>query len=72
MKWQAPPEPKAGKWAVITAALRERPGDWALVLEGVTTANARLLRKRFPGFEFVSRQDGGGKANIFGRYVGGV
>lgn len=78
LDWQDPPTPTAGRgsgtnWTSILAELRTRPGQWALVQEGVATTNAGGLRRRFPDFEFTGRRDTGGdgrRGRIFARYIG--
>lgn len=35
IRWEDPPEgPPLHRWQACTAQLRERPGEWALVIEG--------------------------------------
>jgi hypothetical protein len=79
LKWGDPPG--AGrrvydntKWARIADALRERPGEWALVTENGTSgsnSNAlHLLARRGPGFEVTSRKQPDNTVNVWARYVG--
>lgn len=59
IRWQEPPprERDGGNqpgsyYPGVIAELRARPGQWALIREGVTAAVASGLRKRFPDVEF--------------------
>lgn len=78
--WQDPPPmPGArGQYPAIAAALRARPGEWALVRSDVSEAIAWQIRRGViqaflpPGtFEARSVITEGRKADIYARYVGG-
>lgn len=84
LKWQDPPPNAAGRpsltdWRAVAAALRERPGEWALVVEGVSISTATNIKKArlvafapAGSFEAVAR-NGSNKtkrADIYARYVG--
>lgn len=66
---------RGGKWTVILAALRERPGQWARVATSSNTGMATLLRQgklgdAQPGeFEAVARVDELGAFDIYARYI---
>ena len=80
LQWKAP-EPSAWaprrttKWKSIADALRDRPGQWALVAESVSRALASGIKKRvlLPGeFEITTRKNGeDGKCDMYARYIGG-
>ena len=84
IKWMAPPHrstfgPVPGKkWESILAPLRERPGEWAVVLTGPVKnirAQAGNLRRGGrvvcpPGFEFTTRTIDG-EGHLFARFIGG-
>ena len=81
MKWQEPPATKGGRgsnrWREILAKLQERPGQWALVLEGGSSANVSHIKSGvygggIPGaFEATGRKRPDGRYDIYARYVGG-
>lgn len=84
IKWQDPPRNAAGrpgapgKWASIADALRERPGEWALVAENAPASTAANIRRgTYVGlgpagsFEAVSRNTKRDRrADIYARFVG--
>lgn len=84
IKWEEPtPDGRGNKpfrdWAGISALLRDRPGEWAVVAEDVSVSTAsHIKRGRFRGFvagefEAVSRNVINGRAEkIYARYVGPV
>ncbi len=78
IKWEEPPTDGRTKADVgaIARALRERPGEWAKVHEGITSATAAQRIKRGHGswspegaFEAVSRKSGD-RIDVYARYVG--
>lgn len=36
IRWETPPEARRNRWRNVVAVLAQRPGEWALVAEGVT------------------------------------
>jgi hypothetical protein len=85
IRWEDPPPAYAktrlmGKFVPVAAQLRARPGVWAMIEAGVTTANAgaigTALRKGHRGFapagaiEVVSRSRPDGLSDLYARYVG--
>jgi hypothetical protein len=83
--WEDPPEGRGPetrltKWAIIGAALRSRPGEWALVevkpsaaIASSVARNIRLglVRVGQPGeFDATSRNIDG-EFRVYARYVGG-
>jgi hypothetical protein len=76
IKWQDPAPPRGGtnatrKWDEIRAALKGRPGEWALVAEMASAPTAQYQTR--PGFEFTTRSVPGYPArrvDIYARYVG--
>lgn len=72
---ELPPRSDAGRVSSpVWAALRERPGQWALVSEAVNCGSASMYAKTHPGFEMASRntREIGGKkvVDVYARYVG--
>lgn len=72
---ELPPRSNAGnRPSPVWAALRERPGRWALVGEAVNCGSAPMYAKTHPGFEMASRntREIGGKkvVDVYARYVG--
>jgi len=66
-----------GRHQQIAEALRERPGDWALVMEGVNGSNSHSIRtariKAYApagAYEATARKNGD-RHDIYARYVGG-
>lgn len=56
--------------AAIQAALTARPGEFAVIREGLKSASgATALRKRYPAFEFVTERHADGTLNILARAV---
>lgn len=89
IRWEAPPphrragQKQRSKYDAMAAMLRERPGEWALVLEdapvGVCLGVAGMMRRGVgaftPAHAFKSRQvgaAGAAKASLYARYVGGA
>ena len=81
IKWQEPPTDGRirGQWEKVAAALRGRPGEWALVRERADASQAiRIKRATIPAFspagsfEAVSRKREDGKFDVYARYVGEV
>lgn len=81
--WREPPPalgPPMGRWATIAHQLRQRPGQWALVVSYEKSTTARttatlVKRGRYTGvpageFEAVSRREGD-VFNVYARYIGG-
>ena len=80
IQWAEPPARRRGrpeKWLAVCDALRERPGEWALIRRG-RTSDAQPWRDgriagTMPGeFEATTRSAGDGKYDIYVRYVGGT
>ncbi|ALJ19541.1 hypothetical protein [Microbacterium sp. No. 7] len=76
IKWEEPPARKYGggsssKWTKVIEQLKKRPGEWALVAEGVGASLAGHLKRR--GLEAVSRnaREGGANASIYARWPEG-
>lgn len=76
MVWREPPERKSaggphGRLGRFVAALRERPGEWALYphFAGHRVA-VTFNRKQYPGTEWTSRSRGDGTYELYGRWVG--
>lgn len=84
IKFQDPPRSKTGSDATarhedIAAQLKDRPGEWALILENVSPSAAGNIRRGMTrayrpagSFETAARKSAGGKADIWARYVGEV
>lgn len=84
IKWEEPtPNGRGNKplrdWAGIAALLRDRPGEWAVVAEDVSTSVASNIKQgRHRGFdagefEVTCRGVKNSRAEkIYARYVGGV
>lgn len=81
IKWQDPPPSKRvyrhEHWQTVFAALRQRPGTWALVEEGANAGTGSLIKNgRYSGteageFDAVVRSRPDGKFDVYARYVGG-
>ena len=79
IKWQDPPPPLHGGGGLRTrtearrAALRQRPGQWGLVRQGVGySSGSNSLRVSLgDGFEVTGRSCGDGTWDLYARYVGG-
>lgn len=77
IKWETPEEDKGGrkpgKWVAIAEALKERPGEWALVAEDdwVQSARHTLVPN---GCEVscrgVNKPVAGKAEKIYARYIG--
>ena len=80
IKWGTPPQPDHGpgstRFLAEAAALRERPGEWALISgsEGIKYPSNIPGYAAFKGggFEFTSRRRGDGMADVYARFVGEV
>lgn len=75
LKWEEPPPSRSGpgsnRYQPAMDALRSRPGEWAVVADGVAASTTAYLRKRFAGFEFTQRQNDDGKTfRTYGRFIG--
>lgn len=86
IRWEDPPAHgnlkgvDGGAYGPIAMALRARPGDWAVILEGITAGTAGPLVGRIRNgygpfapkgdFEAMSRIKDG-QRNVYARYVGG-
>lgn len=72
--WAEPPAVSRGarpsKFDPVIEALKEKPGEWALVLEDVNSASARVFIKK--GCEITTRSTGknDGKVNVYARFPG--
>lgn len=57
INWQEPPVSRRGRgkwnWAEIVAALKKRPGAWALIGENVSASNGRTAKAH--GLEYTTR-----------------
>lgn len=82
VEWSDPPLPRRGpnngkRWPAIADALRERPGEWALVAENVDPSTvSNITRGRYAGmpagsFEATGRRvgDGSSRVNVWARFV---
>lgn len=76
--WQDPPPDGRARnnWTAVAAALRARPGEWALVASGASSSLATQIRsgRRVAfgpagSFEAVSRKRPDGKHDIYARAV---
>lgn len=87
IQWQTPPPNRAGgntpskpsKHQLIASALRDRPGQWALIMPSATASTVTLIKKgRLPAyspsgsFEAVGRNHEDGRCDIYARFVGEV
>lgn len=82
IKWEDPaPDPRSrGKYRDLIRALRNNPGQWALVSEDAATTLSSAIKKGLGqwapagDFESVSRSLEGGQGNrvkVYARYIGG-
>lgn len=69
--------PKSSKHDPIAAQLKERPGEWALILTAASPSTAAAVKRglikayRPPGsFEATARDAKNGRADIYARFVG--
>lgn len=72
--------PPLTDWDAVTAALKTRPGQWALVLQGVPSANVyrinKGIHKAFCDGLYEARSEGHGKYDVYTyidlyiRYIG--
>jgi hypothetical protein len=57
--WETPPPAQRGrkstKWAAIVEALKDRPGEWAVIATDAPRASTSGLKNRFPGTQWMSR-----------------
>jgi hypothetical protein len=87
LRWEEPPshgntsQPDAGRWAPIAAALKERPGEWAVIAEGLKPGTSGPMVTRIKkgqrgcwapagAFEARGRSNGDGLVRLYARYVG--
>lgn len=77
LTWQEPPpspyQGTHGRYSVVADALRERPGEWALILNAKSQSHAGQLRLSpyfAGGFELTSRKAANGRYDIYARYIG--
>lgn len=83
VSWSTPPKAVAGRrgnprWAAIAQALRNNPGEWAMVAENVYASTAHMIRtggySAFApsgSFEVTTRGNVKGvSAEVYARYVG--
>lgn len=73
--WETPegvgPGKPSMKWAPRLEAIKERPGEWALIGEDTPTSVRTWLQRRHPGFEFAQRGVVDSRAaKLYARYVG--
>jgi hypothetical protein len=67
-----------GKWAEIAKALKERPGEWALIGEGVSATLVSRINKATQtsafdpagAFQATGRNYDNSRCDIYARYVG--
>lgn len=83
VRWEdPPPHGNRSQWQPVAEALRERPGEWALIAEGLKSGSAGAMSNaikvgRFscwrPAGTFESRTSarGDGLTDLYARYVGG-
>lgn len=82
IKWEEPPADgrRQTRWDLVAAALRERPGEWAMVKENTSSSTAvnislgRLISFR-PAGAFEARsvkaaKEGGERRDVYARFVG--
>lgn len=71
LKWTTPPPSKKGKretkYQPLIDQLKDKPGEWALVIEGKTAASARPFQKA--GCEVTTRTIEGQPKNIVDIYA---
>lgn len=73
VRWEAPPEVKRGhrpsKYLPLIEEVKERPNEWALVMEGVNAASAKVFSQH--GLQITTRSigDGSGRVNVWAMYV---
>ena len=72
--WQTPPVRTGrgrapGAAAAFVAALKERPGEWAIYPNSDNSAMATTLKRRY-GVETTVRKQPDGKFNIYVRWNG--
>lgn len=76
--WQDPPPDgrTVTNWNAVAAALRARPGEWALVASGVSSSLATQIRsgrrvafRPARSFDATSRKRPDGKHDIYARAV---
>lgn len=90
VRWEEPPaehgnaKPKPpSKYQVVADALRARPGEWAVIIEGVSPGTAGGMTHRIksgvgpyaPARSFEARcagPAGGQSSKVYARYVGEV
>jgi hypothetical protein len=81
IKWEEPPTDRRSRgYGDMAEPLRDKPGEWAKVAEGIsspTLANSikQARVKSFApagSFEAVSRKNPDGGVDIYARYVGEV
>lgn len=76
-----PPDGRGGSladWSEVARQLKERPGEWAIVAQGVSATLAQAIKRADRAafapagtFEAVSRVSSTGrKRDIYARYVG--
>lgn len=74
LKWQEPPPAQKSRGAgfgIMLPELDKHPGRWAILREYPMSKGAgptaSRLRMRYPGYEFVSRTNGGSGSVLYGR-----
>lgn len=73
VQWVDPPASKRGtrvsKYQPIIEAVKERPNEWALVMEDVNAASAKVFTTN--GLRITTRSTGNsdGKVNVWAMYV---
>lgn len=79
IEWEdpAPSKSQSGKYSELAAALRKRPGDWAVFGRGVSTASKANIERgvysdfRPAGsFEATVRKTSNGKGDVYVRFRG--
>lgn len=80
--WQDPPPRRSStkRYGVIRDALRQRPGEWALIRRGASSASAATMRRAvvWEGFEIRSvttdNKTAGGtpRHDVYARFVGDI
>jgi hypothetical protein len=76
IEWEQPPDREGGKGKAkkFVAALRSRPGEWAVYRRGLTpgqASNSADYLKKAYGVETASRSSSGGTSTVYARYVSG-
>lgn len=86
LEWKEPPRSKTGRtgvWLPLLEALRERPGEWALLrsysrrnsgVNAVTDLKRGRATQTYDpkDYEFTTRSTSDGGVDVYGRYLNGA